>query len=64
MDVMDLLVETLRHAVKMELSAVGTDTLLAELVLGDTDAGAAIAPGCGRPVRSAAQSAAGRAAVG
>ncbi|MFF3242846.1 Clp protease N-terminal domain-containing protein [Streptomyces sp. NPDC002870] len=44
-DVMDLLVETLRRAVRRELPAVGTDTLLAALVLGDTDAGAAIAPG-------------------
>lgn len=44
-DVMDLLVETLRRAVRRELPAVGTDTLLAALVMGDTDAGAAIAPG-------------------
>ncbi|MPY47744.1 Clp protease N-terminal domain-containing protein [Streptomyces acidicola] len=44
-DVMDLLVETLRRAVRCELSVVGTDTLLGELVLGDTDAGEAIAPG-------------------
>ncbi|MFJ6568718.1 hypothetical protein ACIQNU_14935 [Streptomyces sp. NPDC091292] len=44
-DVMDLLVETLRRAVRRELPAVGTDTLLGELVLGDTDAGAALAPG-------------------
>ncbi|MFJ1969303.1 Clp protease N-terminal domain-containing protein [Streptomyces sp. NPDC087903] len=44
-DVMDLLVETLRRAVRRELPAVGTDTLLGELVMGDTDAGAAIAPG-------------------
>lgn len=44
-DVMDLLVETLRRAGRWELPAAGTDTLLGELVLGDTDAGAAIAPG-------------------
>ncbi|WP_329280179.1 hypothetical protein [Streptomyces sp. NBC_01451] len=44
-DVMDLLVETLRRAVRLELPAVGTDTLLGALVMGDTDAGAAIAPG-------------------
>ncbi|MDH6627459.1 hypothetical protein M2271_005285 [Streptomyces sp. LBL] len=44
-DVMNLLVDTLRRAVRSELSAVGTDTLLGELVMGDTDAGAAIAPG-------------------
>lgn len=44
-DVVDLFVETLRRAVRRELSAVGTDTLLGELVMGDTDAGAAIAPG-------------------
>ncbi|MFF2328929.1 MULTISPECIES: hypothetical protein [unclassified Streptomyces] len=44
-DVMDLFVVTLRRAVRRELSAVGTDTLLGELVSGDTDAGAAIAPG-------------------
>ncbi|MBA2808031.1 hypothetical protein E0500_011565 [Streptomyces sp. KM273126] len=44
-DVMDLLVETLRRAVRCELSVVGTDTLLGELVLGDSDAGEAIAPG-------------------
>ncbi|MCX4767935.1 hypothetical protein OG562_44790 [Streptomyces sp. NBC_01275] len=44
-DVMDLLVQTLRRAVRSELPAVGTDTLLGALVVGDTDAGAAIAPG-------------------
>ncbi len=44
-DVMDLLVAALRHAVKHEVPVVGTDTLLAALVMGDTDAGAAIAPG-------------------
>ncbi|MGW7578058.1 Clp protease N-terminal domain-containing protein [Streptomyces sp. NPDC054765] len=44
-DVMDLFVETLRRAVRRELPAVGTDTLLGELVSGDADAGAAIAPG-------------------
>lgn len=44
-DVVDLFVEILRRAVRRELSIVGTDTLLGELVSGDTDAGAAIAPG-------------------
>ncbi|MFF1920643.1 hypothetical protein ACFVW8_08700 [Streptomyces sp. NPDC058221] len=44
-DVMELLVETLNRAGRRELSVVGTDTLLGALVLGDTDAGAAIAPG-------------------
>ncbi|GLV74737.1 hypothetical protein ACH4VS_20140 [Streptomyces hygroscopicus] len=44
-DVMDLLVDTLRRAVRRELPVVGTDTLLGELVLGETDAGEAIAPG-------------------
>ncbi|MFG3532569.1 hypothetical protein ACGF8B_38540 [Streptomyces sp. NPDC047917] len=44
-DVMDLLVKALRRAVGSEFSAVGTDTLLGELVLGDTEAGGAIAPG-------------------
>lgn len=44
-DVMDLFVETLRRAARRELPVVGTDTLLGELVMGDTDAGAAIAPG-------------------
>ncbi|WP_307781830.1 Clp protease N-terminal domain-containing protein [Streptomyces sp. MBT65] len=44
-DVMDLLVETLRRAVKSELPVVGTDTLLGALVMGGTDAGAAIATG-------------------
>ncbi|GAA3888627.1 hypothetical protein GCM10023084_46410 [Streptomyces lacrimifluminis] len=44
-DVMDLLVEALRRAVRRELPVVGTDTLLGALVMGETDAGAAIAPG-------------------
>jgi hypothetical protein len=44
-DVMDLLVESLRRAVGREVPVVGTDTLLGALVMGDTDAGAAIAPG-------------------
>ncbi|WP_405816414.1 hypothetical protein OG241_17680 [Streptomyces sp. NBC_01390] len=44
-DVMDLLVEALRGAVERESPAVGTDTVLAALVMGDTDAGAATAPG-------------------
>lgn len=44
-DVTDLFVKTLRRAVGRELSSVGTDTLLGELVSGDTDAGETIAPG-------------------
>ncbi|WP_128375112.1 Clp protease N-terminal domain-containing protein [Streptomyces cavernae] len=44
-DVVNLLVLSVRRAVKRELSVVGTDTVLGELVLGDTDAGEAIAPG-------------------
>ncbi|MFD0023446.1 hypothetical protein [Streptomyces sp. NPDC058382] len=44
-DVVELLVAALRHAERRELAVVGTDTLLAELVMGDTDAGASIAPG-------------------
>ncbi|MFB7493659.1 Clp protease N-terminal domain-containing protein [Streptomyces sp. NPDC056161] len=44
-DVMDLLVETLRRAVRREEQVVGTDTLLGELVLGDWEAGETIAPG-------------------
>jgi hypothetical protein len=44
-DVMDLLVEALRGAVRRESPAVGTETVLAALVMGDTDAGAAITPG-------------------
>ncbi|MDX2540427.1 Clp protease N-terminal domain-containing protein [Streptomyces sp. WI04-05B] len=44
-DVMDLLVEALRAAVERESPVVGTDTVLAALVMGDTDAGAATAPG-------------------
>lgn len=47
-DVVDLLVETLRRAVRSELPDVGTDTLLGALVMGDTEAGAAIAPGMRR----------------
>ncbi|MGW2523453.1 hypothetical protein ACWC09_42025 [Streptomyces sp. NPDC001617] len=44
-DVMDLLVEALRGAVKRESPVVGTDTVLTALVMGDTDVGAAVAPG-------------------
>ncbi|MDQ0773845.1 hypothetical protein QF026_002311 [Streptomyces aurantiacus] len=44
-DVMDLLVEALRGAVRRESPVVGTEAVLAALVMGDTDAGAAIAPG-------------------
>ncbi|WP_369272317.1 Clp protease N-terminal domain-containing protein [Streptomyces sp. R11] len=44
-DVMDLFVEALRGAIKHEAAVVGTENLLAALVMGDTDAGAAIAPG-------------------
>ncbi|MGW3952261.1 Clp protease N-terminal domain-containing protein [Streptomyces sp. NPDC004752] len=62
-DVMDLLVQTLRRAVRCELPAVGTDTLLGELVLGGTDAGAAIAPGM-RKAGSLSGSISGRAGLG
>ncbi|MCX4678684.1 Clp protease N-terminal domain-containing protein [Streptomyces sp. NBC_01433] len=62
-DVVDLFVETLRRAVRRELSAVGTDTLLGELVMGDTDAGAAIAPGM-RKAGSLSGSISGRAGRG
>ncbi|MFE6663810.1 hypothetical protein ACFVFH_09600 [Streptomyces sp. NPDC057697] len=44
-DVMDLFAGTLRRAVRRELPFVGTDTLLGELVSGDTDAGETFAPG-------------------
>ncbi|MFF3389933.1 Clp protease N-terminal domain-containing protein [Streptomyces sp. NPDC002669] len=44
-DVMTLLVAALRGAVKLGATAVGTEDLLAALVMGDSDAGAAIAPG-------------------
>lgn len=62
-DVMDLLVETLRRAVRRELPAVGTDTLLGELVMGDTDAGAALAPGM-RKAGSLSGMISGRAGLG
>ncbi|MER6106355.1 Clp protease N-terminal domain-containing protein [Streptomyces sp. NPDC001832] len=62
-DVMDLFVETLRRAVRRELSSVGTDTLLGELVSGDTDAGETIAPGI-RKAGSLSGSIAGRAGRG
>ncbi|MGA6222459.1 hypothetical protein ACPESV_19265 [Streptomyces umbrinus] len=45
LDVMDLLVEALRDAVRFESPAVGTENLLSALVMGETDAGSAIAPG-------------------
>ncbi|MFJ9585844.1 hypothetical protein [Streptomyces acidicola] len=60
---MDLLVETLRRAVRRELSVVGTDTLLGELVMGDSAAGEAIAPGM-RKAGSLSGSIAGRAGRG
>ncbi|NHI08159.1 hypothetical protein STPH2_3523 [Streptomyces sp. KO7888] len=44
-DVMEVLVETVRRAVRGEAAFAGTDTLLAELVMGDSEAGAVIAPG-------------------
>ncbi|MFF8712676.1 Clp protease N-terminal domain-containing protein [Streptomyces sp. NPDC015184] len=44
-DVMTLFVAALRGAVKLGATAVGTENLLAALVMGDSDAGAAIAPG-------------------
>ncbi|TXS70822.1 hypothetical protein EAO76_22390 [Streptomyces sp. sk2.1] len=42
---MTLFVVALRGAVKLGATAVGTENLLAALVMGDSDAGAAIAPG-------------------
>ncbi|WP_328747059.1 Clp protease N-terminal domain-containing protein [Streptomyces sp. NBC_00285] len=62
-DVMDLLVETVRRAVGREVPAVGTDTLLGELVSGDTGAGEAIAPGM-RKAGSLSGLIAGRAGLG
>ncbi|MGW1610734.1 Clp protease N-terminal domain-containing protein [Streptomyces sp. NPDC002285] len=47
-DAMDLFVAALRGAIKHEAAAAGTEHLLAALVMGDTDAGAAIAPGMRR----------------
>ncbi|MEV5756519.1 Clp protease N-terminal domain-containing protein [Streptomyces tendae] len=44
-DVMEVLVATVRRAVRGESAFAGTDTLLAELVMGDSAAGAVIAPG-------------------
>ncbi|MFJ9027116.1 hypothetical protein ACIRQP_01060 [Streptomyces sp. NPDC102274] len=44
-DVIELLVETLLRALKRESPRVGTEDLLAALVLGDSAAGEAIAPG-------------------
>ncbi|MFJ6017129.1 Clp protease N-terminal domain-containing protein [Streptomyces sp. NPDC092952] len=48
-DAMALLVAALRGAVKLEATAVGTENLLAALVMGDSDAGAAVAPGMRKP---------------
>ncbi|MBQ0962529.1 hypothetical protein KBY91_04375 [Streptomyces sp. RK23] len=44
-DVVEVLVATVRRAVRGESAFAGTDTLLAELVMGDSAAGAVIAPG-------------------
>ncbi|MFJ6656822.1 Clp protease N-terminal domain-containing protein [Streptomyces sp. NPDC091377] len=44
-DVVELLVATARRAVRSEWPDVGTDTLLGELVSGDSPAGDALAPG-------------------
>ncbi|MCX5036343.1 MULTISPECIES: Clp protease N-terminal domain-containing protein [Streptomyces] len=44
-DVMEVLVATVRRAVRGEAAFAGTDTLLAELVMGDSESGAVIAPG-------------------
>ncbi|MFJ5264684.1 hypothetical protein ACIQAC_29920 [Streptomyces sp. NPDC088387] len=44
-EVVMLLVAALRGAVKFESAAVGSENLLVALVMGDSDAGAAIAPG-------------------
>ena len=45
LDVMELLVAALRDAVRFESPAVGTENLLSALVMGETDAGSAVAPG-------------------
>ncbi|PPS88698.1 Clp protease N-terminal domain-containing protein [Streptomyces sp. MH60] len=44
-DVMEVLVATVRRAVRSEPACAGTDTLLEQLVREDSEAGAAIAPG-------------------
>ncbi|WP_432080528.1 hypothetical protein [Streptomyces sp. WAC 04229] len=44
-DVVELLVAAARRGVRSEPAVVGTDTLLGELVMGDSEAGEAIAPG-------------------
>ncbi|GAA1178096.1 hypothetical protein GCM10009654_39230 [Streptomyces hebeiensis] len=44
-DVIALLAETLRRAVKRERRTVGTEDLLSELVMGDSEAGEALTPG-------------------
>lgn len=44
-DVTDLLVETLRGAIAAESRTVGTEHLLRSLVMGDSEAGEALAPG-------------------
>ncbi|MFD4349043.1 Clp protease N-terminal domain-containing protein [Streptomyces coelicoflavus] len=44
-DVMEVLVAAVRRVVRGEAAFAGTDTLLAELVMGDSEAGAVIAPG-------------------
>ncbi|MFF3751028.1 Clp protease N-terminal domain-containing protein [Streptomyces sp. NPDC002018] len=47
-DVVDLLVEMLRRALTHEFRHLGTEDLLSSLVMGDSAAGAAIAPGMRR----------------
>ncbi|MEU5347940.1 hypothetical protein AB0H18_45350 [Streptomyces sp. NPDC020766] len=49
LDVLELFMEAMRSAVRYESSAVGTENLLSALVMGETDAGAAIAPGIRKP---------------
>lgn len=63
LDVMDLLVKALREAAKLESPAVGTEHLLSALVMGETEAGSAIAPGM-RKAGSLSGLVAGRAGSG
>ncbi|MFC8664894.1 hypothetical protein [Streptomyces sp. NPDC057199] len=63
LDVVELLVEALRDAVKFESPAVGTENLLSALVMGETDAGSAMAPGM-RKAGSLSGLVAGRAGSG
>ncbi|MFD3310908.1 hypothetical protein [Streptomyces sp. NPDC058694] len=63
LDVVELLVEAIGDAVKSESPAVGTENLLSALVMGETEAGSAIAPGM-RKAGSLSGLVAGRAGSG